>query len=172
MPDAPEPTYVTFTSPKMLRGRKPCDCGCGGQRHRVKCVMEEWAEPGAGGKIEIPVLWPTKLSAGERDRHRASLEAFDEEVGQFRRYPEWSRYHWIAACVQDHQNHRVWTDLKEAREQLGDCDDDEIEKLVKACDEAQKAPGRAEGNDADSTSSEKPSGTSPSKPDTEAPTPT
>lgn len=160
--------HFTITSSSQVRGPRACTCGCGGNpRHRVKVEMAEWEEDQG-----IPVLWATKLSAGEKDRHRVSLEEFDEKLGIFVRHPEWERSHWLAACLRDHQNHRIWEDLPEARRQLEELDDDEVTKLVIACNEAQIRPGRAEGNAADpskTTISDKPSGTSPSEPDTSAP---
>lgn len=163
MPDTPDVQYVTITSPSQVKGPRPCICGCGGNpRHREKVTMEEWAEPGPDGKLQVPLLYATQLSAGEKDRHSASLEEFDDNLKIFVRHPEWIRSHWLAFCLRDHQNHRIWEDLTEARRQLEECDDDEIDKLVDACNKAQRRP-RAEGNAvgpgrSETTSNGKPSG--------------
>lgn len=167
MTDSPDVEYFTVTSPSQVKGRKPCGCGCGGKRHRVKVEMEEWAEEGANGKLRVPVYWATKLSALGRAQFKASLETFDEEKRVWYINSEWQDFHWLAMCLNDHQEHRIWEDLAEARQQLGDMDGEDIAKLVAACDAAQATP-RAEGNGAapsSKTRSGKRSGTSPSEPD-------
>lgn len=169
--ETPQVKYVTVTNPSQIRGRKPCDCGCGGQRHRIKVVMDEWAQEGPDGKLHVPVFWATMLSAGERDRHNASLEDYDKKLGMFRRFPEWVRPHWLGACLRDHENHRVWESLEAARAFFEERDDADVEKLFDACNKAQARPGRAEGNadvPSETTDGDKPSGESPSALDTPA----
>lgn len=138
---APDVKYVTVTSPSMVKPPKPCSCGCGGKpRHRVKLVMEEW-ESDEG----VPVFWPTQLSALEWSQFRSSLETYDPERGGWFTSGENERFHFPAFCLRDHQNHRVWEDLKEAREQLGEFPSEDIQKIMDACNSAQVRP-RAEGN--------------------------
>lgn len=170
MSEDPEVRYVTVINPSMVKGPRACTCGCGGcPRHRERLVMDEWADERADGTREVPVLWPTKLSAGERDRFERSLQEHDATLGRYVPHPEWARSHWIAFCARDHENHRVWEDLEEARRQLEELDDDIVVKIVAACDHVQIQPGRAEKNAGDpskTTSSDKPSGDTPETPGT------
>lgn len=128
--------------------------------------MDQW-ESDEG----VPVFWATQLSALERSKFRASLETFDEERGIWYTSSENDQSHWLAFCLRDHQNHRIWEDLKEAREQLGEFPSEDIMELMEAANTAQARP-RAEGNAVSrskTTASDKTFGTSPSEPDTEAP---
>jgi hypothetical protein len=117
--------------------------------------MEEW-ETDEG----IPVFWATQLSSLERSKFQASLDEYDEKRGIWFTSAENNRPHWLAFCLRDHQNHRIWEDLAQAREQLGEFPAEDILKLMDAANDAQTRP-RAEGNGDRSkkTSEDKPSGT-------------
>jgi hypothetical protein len=121
----------------------------------VKVTMEEW-ETDEG----IPVFWATQLSSLERSKFQASLDEYDEKRGIWFTSAENNRPHWLAFCLRDHQNHRIWEDLAQAREQLGEFPAEDILKLMDAANDAQTRP-RAEGNGDRSkkTPEDKPSGT-------------
>lgn len=153
MSDSSEVKYVTVTSPSQIKPPKP--------RHRVKVTMDEWETTGTDG--EVPVLWATQLSALERSQFRASLEKYDETHGIWFTSGENEQVHFLAFCLRDHAGHRIWTDLAEARKQLGEFPYEDILKLMDACNQAQTRP-RAEGNGgrSETTQPDKSSGTLPS----------